>query len=90
MILFPAGSRLSRVDQVPEFGIPGEFLVLRSGKLRPEGKILEGVFVKDAVDDKAGGLLLKIDAIVAGPVTVEGTVGSPDRTETIGVASEKV
>jgi len=46
--------------------------------------------MEDTMDDETGGLLLKVDAIFPGPVTVKGPVGAADSPEAVGVAGQKV
>ena len=78
------------IDQFPELGVFGQRLVFRTGKLRAKGEVFQGIFVENAVDDEAGLLLLKIDAVVARAVTVEGTVGPANRAEAIGMTGQEV
>ena len=81
---------MGRVDQLPELRVSGQLLVFRKGKLGAKSKILKGIFVEDAVDNQAGGLLFKIDALFAGSVSVKGAVRPFDGSESVGVAGQEV
>ena len=70
------------VDQFPEAGISGKFLILGARQLGTEGKILEGVFVEDPVNHQAGGFLFEVDPVVPGPVGEEPGLG-------VGTGSER-
>ena len=90
MSLFLPGGGAGGVDELPEARVAGQFLVLGAGELGAKGKILEGVFVKDAVDDEPPAFLFKVDAVIPGAVAVEGAVGAFDRAEPVGMAAEEI
>lgn len=78
------------VNQLPEAGISGKFLILGTGQLRTEGKILKGVLVKDPVNDQAGAFLFEVNPIIPGPISVEGAIRAFHRAEAIRMTGEKV
>jgi len=78
------------IDQIPKLWVLREKFVFGEGQLGAEGEILEGVFVEDAMDDKAGLGFFEIDAVFPGAIAVEGAVGPADDTETVGMFFEKV
>jgi len=78
------------VNELPKTGVTGEFLVLRAGQLGTKSKVLERVFMQDAMDEQPGGFLFEVDPIVAGPVSVKGAVRTFDRPEAIGMTGKKI
>ena len=78
------------VNEVPKARIPGKFLILGARQLGTEGKILEGVFVQNPVNDQAGAFLFEVNPVIPGPVPVKGAIGAFHRPEAIGMPGEKV
>jgi hypothetical protein len=76
-------SGFARVNQFPEFWVFGENLVFRERELGAEGKVLQGVFVQDAVDDQAFLGFFEIDPVFIRPVSVQGAVGSANDAKTV-------
>ena len=79
-----------RVDEVPKSWVFGEDFVFGKGKLGAKGKVFEGVFVEDSMDDKAFVGFFKIDSVISRTVSVEGAVRAADGPEPIGVFVEKI
>ena len=78
------------VNELPEAGISGKFLVFGARQLGAEGKILEGVFVEHPVNHQAGGFLFKVNPVIPGPIPVEGAIRALHFAEAIGMTGKKV
>jgi hypothetical protein len=83
-------SGFARIDQFPKLWIFGENLVLRKGELGAEGKVLQGVFVENAVDDQAFLRFFEIDPVFVRTVPVQGAVGPANDAKAVGMFFEKI
>ena len=60
------------------------------GKLGAKGKVFEGVFVEDSMDDEAFRSFFKVDAVFTCTVAEESAVGAANRAEAVRMLFEKV
>src|ERR1035441_2429356 len=76
VVLNPWGRALSGFDQLPEFRILLERLVLLHLQSGAEEKVLEGMAVEDAMHDQAQLVAFEIDAVIPYPEPVQGSAGA--------------
>jgi hypothetical protein len=82
----PSDRKLSAaIDQFPELGDLLQHFVLGHGELGAEEKILEGVFVEDAMDDESGVVALEINAVFLRAIAVEIATLALEFAEFLGV-----
>ena len=60
------------------------------GELGAKGEVLQGVFVKNAVDDQALLGFFKIDSVFVRPVPVQGAVGPSNDAKAIRMFFEEI
>ena len=88
--LFMRRGGAGSIDQIPKLWVLREKFIFGKGQLGAKGEILEGVFVEDAVDDKAGLGFFEIDAVFPSAIAVEGAIRATDNAKTVGMFFEKV
>ena len=70
------------VDHLPELiRTLGLVMIIGHRQLGAEQKVTDRVLVKNAVDEDPVPMLLKVDAMIAAAVTVQGPSVAPDRAE---------